>query len=132
MSLNDPIADYLTRLRNAGMAKHSKVDIPSSRTKEKISEILKEEGYIQNYTLVEDSKQGMIRIYLKYGGDRKPTISGIKRISRPGLRFYTNADKIPRVLNGLGIAIISTPKGILTDKNARKERVGGEVLCYVW
>ena len=132
MSLNDPIADYLTRLRNAGMAKHGKVDIPSSKIRIKITELLKEEGYIQNYTLVEDEKQGMIRIYLKYGEGRKHTITGLKRISRPGFRQYTGTDDIPRVLNGLGIAILSTPQGILTDKKARKNRVGGEILCYVW
>ena len=132
MSITDPIADYLTRIRNAARARHSKVDIPSSNILKEITRILLEEGYIRNYTTINDSKQGILRVYLKYNKDRKSAITGLERVSRPGYRRYTGVDEIPRVLNGLGIAILSTPKGILTDKEARKEKVGGEILCYVW
>ncbi|MBN1782522.1 30S ribosomal protein S8 [bacterium] len=132
MSMTDPIADYLTRIRNAQMAKFSKVDIPASNLLKEMTRIIMEEGYIQNFTLIEDDKQGLIRIYLKYGKQKKSAISGLKRISRSGLRRYTGATDIPRVLNGLGIAILSTSKGLLTDKQAKKENVGGEVLCYIW
>jgi len=132
MSITDPIADYLTRIRNAGKARHSKVDIPASNMLKEITRILLEEGYIRNYTTIDDPRQGILRVYLKYSKDRKNTITGLERVSRPGYRRYTGVEKIPRVLNGLGIAILSTPKGILTDKEARKEKVGGEVLCYVW
>ena len=134
MSMTDPIADYLTRIRNATQAKHSKVDIPASNMLKKMTRILMEEGYIRNYTLIDDPRhrQGIVRVYLKYIGDRRSAITGLKRVSRPGFRQYTKVDTIPRVLNGLGIAILSTPKGILTDKNARKERVGGEILCHIW
>lgn len=132
MSMVDPIADYLTRIRNATMARHNKVDIPTSKILKAITQILYEEGYILNYTTLEDPKQGILRIYLKYGKDKKSIIRGLKRVSSPGLRYYVSVENIPRVLGGLGIAILSTPKGVLTDKKARKERVGGEVLCYVW
>jgi len=132
MSIVDPIADYLTRIRNATMARHNKVDIPASKILKAITQILYEEGYILNYTTLEDTKQGILRIYLKYGEDKKSVIRGLKRVSSPGLRYYVSVENIPRVLGGLGIAILSTPKGVLTDKKARKERVGGEVLCYVW
>lgn len=132
MCMVDPIADYLTRIRNAAMARHNKVDIPASKILKAITQILYEEGYILNYTTLEDKKQGILRIYLKYGENKKSVIRGLKRVSSPGLRYYVSVENIPRVLGGLGIAILSTPKGILTDKKARKERVGGEVLCYVW
>ena len=132
MSMTDPIADYLTRIRNAGRANQSKVDIPASNIIKEMTRILQEEGFIRNYTVIDDTKQGVVRIYLKYHEDKKSAITGLKRMSRPGYRRYTSLDKIPRVLNGLGIAILTTPKGVLTDKQARKERVGGEVLCYVW
>ena len=130
--MTDPIADYLTRIRNAIKAKHTKVDIPFSRLKEEITKILLEYRYIQNYIKIDDGKQGMIRIYLKYDEDEKSVISKLTRISKPGLRNYVKANEIPRVLNNLGIAIISTPKGVITDREAREFGVGGEVLCYVW
>jgi small subunit ribosomal protein S8 len=130
--MSDPIADYLTRVRNAFIAKHSKVDIPSSNIIIEITRILMEEGYIKNYTIIDEEKRNIIRIYLKYGESQKSTISGLKRISRPGLRRYTKANEIPRVLNGLGVAVISTPKGVLTGKKAREQNVGGEVICYIW
>ena len=132
MSITDPIADYLTRIRNAARARHSKVDIPASNILKEITRILLEEGYIRNYTTINDSKQGILRVYLKYNKDRESAIAGLERVSRPGYRRYTGVEKIPRVLNGLGIAILSTPKGILTDEEARREKVGGEILCYVW
>ena len=132
MSMTDPIADYLTRVRNATRARHSKVDIPASNILKEMTGILLEEGYIRNYTTVDDPKQGIVRIYLKYNKDRKSAITGLKRVSRPGYRRYTGVDRIPRVLNGLGIVMLSTPKGILTGKQAKKENVGGEILCYVW
>lgn len=132
MSMTDPIADYLTRIRNAQLAKFSKVDVPASNLLKEMTRIMMEEGYIVNYTMMEDQKQTVIRIYLKYNEQKKAAISGLKRISRPGLRRYTDVKAIPRVLNGLGIAILSTSKGILTDKQAKKENVGGEVLCYIW
>ena len=132
MSMTDPISDYLTRVRNAALARHSKVDVPASGLIKEITRIFLEEGYILNFTTIDDNKQGIVRIYLKYGGDKKSVIRGMCRISSPGLRRYVGARKIPRVLNGYGIAILSTPKGILTDKKARKEKIGGEVLCYVW
>ncbi|MEE9187126.1 MAG: 30S ribosomal protein S8 [Bacteroidota bacterium] len=129
--MTDPIADYLTRVRNASQARHKKVDIPASKLKREVTKILRENRYITDYTDVTDDKQGILRIYLKYNEDQ-PAIYGLKRISKPGIRVYAGADELPRVLNGLGIAIISTSRGIMTDKRARKERVGGEVLCYVW
>ena len=132
MVMTDPIADMHTRIRNASNAKHAKVTIPSSNVKKAIAGILMEEGYIKEVQLIEDDKQGLIEITLKYSEDNTKVISGIKRISKPGLRIYASKDEIPKVLNGLGIAIISTSKGIMTDKNARKTNVGGEVLCYVW
>jgi small subunit ribosomal protein S8 len=128
----DPIADYLTRIRNAIMAKHKIVEIPASNIKKEITRILHEKGYILSYKFEEDNKQGIIKIALKYHPQTKvSTIKSLKRVSRPGLRKYASVDKIPRVLNGLGIAILSTSMGIMTDKEARKEKVGGEVLCYV-
>lgn len=128
----DPIADMLTRIRNANANKHESVLVPQSNTKLAIAEILKNEGYVADYKVVEDESGKMIEITLKYGPKGEKVIQGLKRISKPGLRIYANADQLPQVLNGLGIAIISTSKGILTDKNARKENVGGEVLAYVW
>ena len=132
MTMPDPIADMLTRIRNANTVKHETVDVPASNIKKEIVRILLEEGFIRGYDVIEDEKQGLIRIQLKYGQAGEKVIQGIKRISKPGMRVYTNAHEIPKVLNGLGIAIISTSKGILTDKEARKENVGGEVICYVW
>ncbi|MBO4580080.1 MAG: 30S ribosomal protein S8 [Clostridiales bacterium] len=131
MQITDAIADMLTRIRNAGNAGHETVDIPASNLKKAIAQILLEEGYIANFETTEDNKQGNIKIYLKYSG-KKHVISGIKRISRPGLRTYADKDNLPNVLNGLGIAIVSTSKGVMTDKKARKLGVGGEVLAYVW
>jgi small subunit ribosomal protein S8 len=132
MSITDPIADYLTMIRNASQARHSKVDIPASKLLNKMTEILLEEGYIRNFTMIENDKQGIIRIYLKYNHNKKSAITGLKRISRPGYRQYIGVDEIPRVLNGLGVAILSTSKGVLTDKKARAANIGGEVLCHVW
>ncbi len=132
MSMNDPIADFLTRIRNAQMAKFNKVDIPASNLLKEMARIMMDEGYILNYTIMEDEKQGMIRIYLKYGDKKKAAITGLKRISRPGLRRYVDVKELPRVLNGLGIAIMSTSRGVLTGREAKKENVGGEVLCYIW
>jgi len=132
MSMTDPIADFLTRIRNATMAKHNKVDVPASNMIKTVTKILQEEGYIQNFTVIDDNKQGVLRIYLKYGEGKKSAITGLERISSPGLRQYAKVHEVPKVLNGLGIAILSTPKGILTDKQARKQKVGGEVLCTVW
>ena len=131
MQITDAIADMLTRIRNAGNAGHETVDIPASNLKKAIAQILLDEGYIANFETTEDNKQGNIKIYLKYSG-KKHVISGIKRISRPGLRTYADKDNLPNVLNGLGIAIVSTSKGVMTDKTARKLGVGGEVLAYVW
>jgi len=130
--MTDPIADFLTRIRNANMVYQEKVEVPASRVKRALAEILKSEGYIKSYEYVEDNKQGLLRLYLKYGPNREKIITGLKRISRPGLRVYAKKGEIPRVLGGLGIAIISTSKGILTDKDARREGVGGEVICYIW
>lgn len=132
MSMTDPIADMLTRIRNATMVYHDSVEVPCSKLKLAMAEILKKEGYIRDYTKVEDNKQGILRIYLKYGPNQERVIGGLKRISKPGLRVYAKKDEIPRVLGGLGIAIISTSKGLMTDRQAREEGVGGEVLCYVW
>ena len=131
MYLTDPIADMLTRIRNANAVMHEKVDIPHSTLKDKIAEILKEEGYIANYKVVTDGNKKSIRVYLKYDGKDR-IIKGIKRISKPGLRVYAKADELPRVLNGLGIAIVSTSNGVVTDKVARKNNTGGEVLAYIW
>ena len=131
MTMSDPIADMLTRIRNANTAKHDTVSIPSSKIKLAIAEILLEEGYIKNYQIIEDGKQDIIRIALKYNGKER-AISGIKRVSTPGLRIYKSKEELPKVLKGLGIAIVSTSKGIMTDKKARKENVGGEVMAFVW
>ena len=131
MQISDVIADMLTRIRNANNAKHETVDIPASNMKKAIAEILTNEGYIKGYQILEDSKQGIIRVTLKYVGKQK-VIHGLRRISKPGLRIYSNCEDMPKVMNGLGIAIVSTSKGIMTDKQARKENVGGEVLAFVW
>ena len=132
MTMTDPIADMLTRIRNANVVKHETVDVPASNMKKELSRILLEEDFIRGYDVIEDGKQGIIRIQLKYGQTGERVISGLKRISKPGMRVYADKHEVPRVLNGLGISIISTSKGILTDKQARKENVGGEVICYVW
>ena len=133
MTMSDPIADMLTRIRNANTAKHDTVDVPASKMKIAIANILVDEGYIAKYDLVEDGVVKTLHITLKYGEDKnEKIITGLKRISKPGLRVYSEADKIPTVLHGLGIAIVSTPKGLLTDSQARKANVGGEVLCYIW
>jgi small subunit ribosomal protein S8 len=130
--MTDPIADMLTRIRNGSKAKLEKVDIPSSKLKLEIAKILKDEGYIKNLKMVKDRRQGVIRVYLKYTDEEVPVIQGIKRVSRPGCRVYAGNDAIPKVLAGLGVAILSTPKGIQTGKQAKKDNVGGEVLCHVW
>jgi small subunit ribosomal protein S8 len=132
MQITDAIADMLTRVRNASSAKHESVDIPASNIKKSIAQILLDEGYVRNIEFVDDDKQGIIRIVLKYAGNKQNVITGIKRISKPGLRVYANKDEVPKVLGGLGIAILSTSKGILTDKKARTEGVGGEVLAFIW
>lgn len=132
MVMTDPVADLLTRIRNANMVMHEKVEIPASNIKKNLVEILKEEGFIKDYEYIEDGKQGVIRVYLKYGSNKEKVITGLKRISKPGLKVYCKKDEVPRVLGGLGIAIISTSKGMMTDKAARKASVGGEVICYVW
>lgn len=131
MQMSDVIADMLTRIRNANNAKHESVDIPASNMKKAIADILIAEGYIRNYQVIEDGKQGIIRVTLKYIGKQK-VIQGIRRVSKPGLRVYVSCEDMPRVMNGLGIAIISTSKGIITDKKARKENIGGEVIAFVW
>ena len=132
MQITDTIADMLTRIRNASSAKHDSVDIPASKVKKAIAQILLDEGYIQSFTVIEDGKQGVIHITLKYGQNKSQIISGIRRDSKPGLRIYTNVEDMPKVMKGLGIAILSSSKGIMTDKDARKANVGGEVLAYVW
>lgn len=132
MAMTDPIADMLTRIRNANMIQRETVDIPVSRIKEEIANVLKEEGFIKDYQRIAEGSFGTLRLYLKYGKDGQKVISGLKRISKPGLRVYTKKDETPKVLGGLGIAIISTSKGIMTDKKARDIGVGGEVICYVW
>ncbi|MFC0190557.1 30S ribosomal protein S8 [Fictibacillus iocasae] len=132
MVMTDPIADMLTRIRNANTVRHDKLELPASNIKKEIAEILKREGFVRDIEYVEDNKQGMIRIFLKYGSSNERVISGLKRISKPGLRVYAKSDELPRVLGGLGIAIVSTSKGIMTDKEARKAQMGGEVLAYVW
>lgn len=132
MVMTDPIADMLTRIRNSNNAKHETVDIPASNIKKSLANILLEEGFVKNVEEIENDNQGVIRIQLKYGDNKEKIITGLKRISKPGLRVYVKSDEIPRVLGGLGIAVLSTSKGIMTDKVARKENVGGEVICYVW
>lgn len=132
MVMSDPIADMLTRIRNANTVRHETVEIPASTIKKEIAEILKKEGFIRDAEYIEDNKQGIIRVFLKYGPNNERVITGLKRISKPGLRVYTKSTEIPRVLGGLGIAIISTSKGVMTDKEARQTKAGGEVICYVW
>ncbi len=132
MVMTDPIADMLTRVRNANSVKHESVDIPRSTMKEELSRILKDEGFIRDYKVIEDGKQGIIRVYLKYDAVQGHVIQGIKRISKPGLRVYANKEEVPRVLGGLGVAILSTSQGIVTDRTARQKGIGGEVICYVW
>jgi len=129
---SDPIADLLTRIRNASRAEHEKVDIPSSKLKVRVAELLKDEGFIKNFRVLDDTKQGTLRVYLKYGPGNEKVISGLVRISTPGRRVYVAHDKIPSILGGMGVALVSTSRGVLTDRDARKERVGGEVLAYVW
>ena len=132
MQITDPIADMLTRIRNAGMARHESVDVPASKMKTAIAEVLLKEGYIKAFQIVDDGTQGVIRITLKYLPGKERAIQGLKRVSKPGLRVYAGADELPRILKGLGVAIISTSKGIMTDREARKAHVGGEVLAFVW
>ena len=132
MQISDTIADLLTRIRNANTAKHATVDVPASNMKKAITQILMDEGYVKSFQVIEDGKQGIIRITLKYEAGKQKVIHGLRRVSKPGLRVYAGADELPRVLKGLGIAIISTSKGVMTDKQARKEHVGGEVLAFVW
>lgn len=132
MSMTDPIADYLTRIRNALHAKHAFVDIPSSNIKRKISRILLEQGYIKKYIIIDDGKQGFLRIWLKYDQEKNSIINKMIRVSKPGLRKYVDVEHLPRVMNNLGIAILTTPKGIITAREAKRQNVGGEVLCYIW
>ncbi|MEI4804200.1 30S ribosomal protein S8 [Bacillus sp. NPDC077411] len=132
MVMTDPIADMLTRIRNANMVRHDKLEVPASKIKKEIAEILKREGFIRDVEYIEDNKQGILRIFLKYGVNNERVITGLKRISKPGLRVYAKADEVPRVLNGLGIALVSTSKGVMTDKDARQLQTGGEVVAYVW
>jgi small subunit ribosomal protein S8 len=132
MVMTDPIADMLTRIRNANTVRHEKLELPASKVKKEIAEILKREGFIRDYEYIEDNKQGVIRIFLKYGATNERVITGLKRISKPGLRVYAKANELPRVLGGLGIALVSTSNGVMTDKDARQQQVGGEVLAYVW
>ena len=132
MTMSDPVADMLTRIRNANMVRHEKLEVPASNMKKEIAEILKREGFVREVEFVKDSKQGIIRIFLKYGQNEERVITGLKRISKPGLRVYAKTADVPKVLNGLGIALLSTSQGVLTDKEARAKQVGGEVLAYVW
>lgn len=132
MTMTDPIADMLTRIRNANMVRHEKLEVPASNLKKEIAEILKREGFIRDVEYIDDNKQGIIRIFLKYGKNNERVITGLKRISKPGLRVYAKTDEIPKVLNGLGIALVSTSQGVLTDKEARAKKVGGEIIAYVW
>lgn len=132
MVMTDPIADMLTRIRNANVVRHEVLELPSSKLKAEIADILKREGYVHDYEVVEDNKQGILKIFLKYGSNEEQVITGIKRISKPGLRVFAKADEVPRVLNGLGTAIVSTSRGVLSDKEARSQHVGGEVLAYIW
>ncbi|CAM4342290.1 30S ribosomal protein S8 [Bacillus manliponensis] len=132
MVMTDPIADMLTRIRNANMVRHEKLEVPASKIKKEIAELLKREGFIRDVEYIEDNKQGILRIFLKYGVNNERVITGLKRISKPGLRVYAKADEVPRVLNGLGIALLSTSKGVMTDKDARQLQTGGEVVAYVW
>jgi small subunit ribosomal protein S8 len=132
MVMSDPIADMLTRIRNANVVRHETVEMPASKVKKQIAEILKREGFIRDAEFIEDNKQGIIRIFLKYGANNERVITGLKRISKPGLRVYAKSNEVPRVLNGLGIALVSTSTGVVTDKEARAKQIGGEVLAYVW
>jgi small subunit ribosomal protein S8 len=132
MSMTDPIADMLTRIRNAGHARFDKVDIPASRMKISLARILKDEGFIKNYKVIKDNRQGILRVYLKYGDQQKSLIQGLRRVSKPGRRVYAGTEELPRVQGGLGVAVISTSKGVVTDRQARKLQVGGEVLCEIW
>ena len=132
MGMTDPIADMLTRIRNANMAKLEKLDIPSSNLKLELARVLKEEGYIKNFKLLKDRKQGIVRVYMKYSPDELRVINGLKRVSSSGNRVYVGADEIPRVMGGLGVAILSTSKGVMADRESRTKNIGGEVLCYIW
>ena len=132
MVMTDPIADMLTRIRNANMVRHEKLEVPASNIKKEIAEILKREGFIRDVEYIDDNKQGIIRVFLKYGANNERVITGLKRISKPGLRVYAKSNEVPKVLNGLGIALVSTSQGVLTDKDARAKQIGGEVLAYVW
>lgn len=132
MTMTDPIADMLTRIRNANLVKHDSLDVPASNLKKAIANILLEEGFIKGFDVIEDGKQGIIRVQMKYGPSKERVITGLKKISKPGLKVYAKRDEIPKVLGGLGIAIVSTSNGVITDKQARKFGVGGEVICYVW
>ncbi len=132
MHITDPIADMLTRIRNANSAKHDTVDIPASNMKKAIAQILVDEGYIKNFKIIEDGKQGVIRVALKYGEGKSQVITCLRRVTKPGLRIYSNVEEMPKVMKGLGVAIVSTSKGIMTDKEARKQNVGGEVLAFIW
>ncbi len=132
MVMTDPVADFLTRVRNANMVHHERVEIPASRMKKAIAEIFKSEGYIKDCEFIDDGKQGIIRVYLKYGPNKEKVITGLKRISKPGLRVYAKKDEVPKVLGGLGTAVISTSQGIMADRDARKQGLGGEVVCYIW
>ena len=132
MQITDTIADILTRIRNANSAKHAKVDVPASNVKKAITQILVDEGYVKSYQVIEDGKQGIIRITLKYGENKTPVITGLRRVSKPGLRIYSSCEDMPKVRKGLGIAVVSTSKGIMTDKKARELNVGGEILAFVW
>ena len=132
MQITDTIADMLTRIRNANSAKHDTVDIPASNMKKAIAQILVDEGFVKGFTVIEDGKQGVIRMTLKYGANKAPVITGLRRVSKPGLRIYSNCEDMPKVMKGLGVAIVSTSKGVMTDNKARRENVGGEVLAFVW
>ncbi|GAB1476226.1 30S ribosomal protein S8 [Bacillota bacterium] len=132
MTMTDPVADMLTRIRNANTVGHATVEIPASKMKKSIAEILVKEGYIKGFNIIDDGKQGIMKVQMKYGADKEKVISGLKKISKPGLKVYAKSDEVPRVLGGLGIAIISTSSGIISDKEARKLGVGGEVICYIW
>ncbi len=132
MQITDSIADMLTRIRNANSAKHDSVKIPASNTKKAIAQILVDEGYVKSYKVVDDGKQGVIEIILKFGPNKSQVITGLRRVSKPGLRIYTNCEEMPKVMKGLGVAVLSTSKGIMTDKDARKANIGGEVLAFIW
>jgi len=130
--VTNPIGDLLARIRNGSLAEHEKIDVPASKLKVRVVEILKQEGFVKNFRLIEDKKQGVLRVYLKYGPGQERVITGLRRVSKPGRRLYVSADKVPSVLGGMGVAILSTSRGVMTDRDSRKAQVGGEVLCYVW